>query len=620
MEDFAQAGGPAPTVDGYDVGRFLGRGGDATVWLVNERATGAEYALKCFHPGSGPVGGGGSGQATETIEAMRREVRILAALEHEHLLRSHAVLRLAAPAAGPDVHDELALLLEYAAGGALADVVAGRGTLTAGETVTVLTPIAQALAYLHARGVTHGDVSPGNVLFTAQGKPLLADLGVGRMVGDAGAGTEAGTDGFRDPSPVDAVRAGLQPERDVYSLAAIGWYCLAGRPPAPGSHRPPLPFLVPDVPASLAAALEAGLNEDRRLRPTAGELAAAVYRSAAAEAVDLSLTAHPTVAPQLLTRRASPASARPGRMGRTGRCFPSGRPAKGARSGAHQRTADGGTGRHAAGTGGARHLAPEAGPGPGARRETAAPSGRHSVPALGLRRDGQPRSNRNPRGGTYAAGRRRDTARAGAAMVALLAVLGVGAVVSAVLRPAVTEQPTAGTTAQTAEPATAQATAQATEQSAGAGADPAAAVVPRELGEQLESADPADAVRGLAALRAQAFSTGNFALLDQVNAPSSPAADADGRIAAELAATGHVLAGFSTGLMSVRNTPDRAPGRAVVAVSAASEPYQERDAAGSVLAEAPAGQETRVRLVLTVVGGRWKIAEILPSGPWDAAE
>jgi hypothetical protein len=117
-----------------------------------------------------------------------------------------------------------------------------------------------------------------------------------------------------------------------------------------------------------------------------------------------------------------------------------------------------------------------------------------------------------------------------------------------------------------------------------------------------------------------AFSTGNFALLGRVNAPSSPAAEADGRIAAQLADTGHVLAGFSAGLTSVRNTADRGPGRAVVAVSAAPAPYQERDAAGSVLAESPAGPETRLRLVLTVVDGRWKIAEILPADPGDAPD
>ena len=323
MEDYAWTSGAAPEVPGYDVGRCLGRGGSATVWLVTEHLSGTEYALKCFAAGDSP----GQGDAEEAI---RREVRILSVLDHEHLVRARSVLRLRGSRvhlphgddSGVDGDDDgpwdadLGLIMDYAAGGSLGQLVAGRGKLGPGETVTVLTPIAQALAYLHGHGFTHGDVSPGNVLFTAHGKPLLADLGVARMVADAAAVADAGTEGFRDPAPVDAVRAGLQPERDVYSLAALGWYCLTGRAPEPGAQRPPLPLLVPDVPAALAAALESGLQEDRRLRPSAAELAAAVHRSAVAEPVDLSVSVHPTVIPQLLTRRSLPRTARERRVER----------------------------------------------------------------------------------------------------------------------------------------------------------------------------------------------------------------------------------------------------------------------------------------------------------------
>ena len=202
----------------------------------------------------------------------------------------------------------LGLVMDYAAGGSLAQLVNCRGALSVGEAVTVLTPLAQVLGYLHGKGFMHSDVAPGNVLFTAHGKPLLADLGISRMVGDAAATFPAGTDGFVDPAPVDGLRAGLQPERDVYSAAAVGWYCLTGKAPEPGPSRPPLSLLVPGVPAALAAALEAGLREDRRERPTALEFAAAVYRSADAAPVDLAGAVHPTVLPQLLTRRNVPPS------------------------------------------------------------------------------------------------------------------------------------------------------------------------------------------------------------------------------------------------------------------------------------------------------------------------
>ena len=206
--------------------------------------------------------------------------------------------------------------MDYAAGGSLGQLVAGRGKLGPGETVTVLTPIAQALAYLHGQGFTHGDVSPGNVLFTAHGKPLLADLGVARMVADAAAVSDAGTEGFRDPAPVDAVRAGLQPERDVYSLAALGWYCLTGRAPEPGAQRPPLPLLVPEFRRRSPQRWNPGFRRTAGCGPPPPSWRPPFTAAPWPQPVDLSVSVHPTVIPQLLTRR-SPPRYGPGAAGRT---------------------------------------------------------------------------------------------------------------------------------------------------------------------------------------------------------------------------------------------------------------------------------------------------------------
>jgi hypothetical protein len=557
------------------------------------------------------------------------------------------VLRLPGPRSGPDDKEALGLVLDYAPGGSVADLVAGRGGLGAGETVTVLTPIAQALQYLHSHGFTHGDVSPGNVLFTAHGKPLLADVGVARMVADAGAAHAAGTEGFSDPAPVDAVRAGLQPERDVYSLAALGWYCLTGRAPVRGAGRPPLPLLVPDVPAALAAALEAGLDEDRRNRPSAAELAVAVYRSTAAEPVDLSVTAHPSVAPQLLTRRTLPRNARERRSERLRewlrRPFASFAPLPGRNAiadpgastglgpftgtgrgegaavagaalapppGAHARTSPVSTARHAASGATARHAAPGHGTGPmaghgtesNAEHSTALNIEHITVPRVreeGRRETGpavRPETGPRVRHGGNLDGRRRRGRRklwAGAAVAAML----LAGLCAAWLNPG------AGT-AELFTTSTPPAPAQ-----------PAAAGVPPEVRELLESADPGEAVLGLAALRSLAFSTGNLRLLEDVNVPASAAADADARISARLAAAGHVLSGFETTLGRVETVADGGPNRTVVAVSAASSPYQERDSAGQVVAEAPAGEEIRLQLVLASIDGRWRIAQVLAGDP-----
>ena len=112
MEDLPAAGCAAPEVPGYDVGRLLGRGGTAAVWLVTERSTGREFALKCFDSGGEAGEDDGGIPDREAEEAMRREVRILSALDHEHLLRAHTVLRLQGPRSGPDGKEDLGLVLD----------------------------------------------------------------------------------------------------------------------------------------------------------------------------------------------------------------------------------------------------------------------------------------------------------------------------------------------------------------------------------------------------------------------------------------------------------------------------------------------------------------------------
>lgn len=593
---------------GYDVGRRLGRGGSAAVWLVVEQSTGREYALKCFY---------GSFRDAGVEQGMQRELRIQSVLEHEHLVRAHAVVRW------PEGDGGLGLLLDYAPGGTLAELIAARGRLGAGETVTVLTPVAQALAYLHTRGFAHGDVSPGNVLFTAQGKPLLADLGVARMVADALGPAAAGTAGFRDPLPAGDTRAGLQPERDVYSVAALGWYCLTGAAPGPSRLRPPLSLAVPEVPPGLAAALEAGLSEERQHRPSAADLAAAIYRSASADPVDLSVSVHPEVIPRLLTRRAVPASARERRTARIHGWLRALRP--GPRAGdatgraVPDRPAHPTAGRHA--------------------RQSAGPTGGRSGPRRSVR-----------------------TARAVVALSAVIVMALAGAwwlaggrpgpsavspglpghaaptsVPSSVLPPPdaggpllpsptalaapepVAQLPTAAETAaaepfaeaSVAEPPVPDPPVAAADDTERAGA----AFVPAELRDLLGSTDPAAAARGLAALRSLAFSSGNLGILGEVNAPASGPAAADARISARLAETGHRLHGFSTTLTRAVESPGSDPARAVLAVTAVTSPYQELDAAGRVVADWPAGDELRMRLALVRVDGVWRISEILADEP-----
>lgn len=587
MDDFT-----APVVPGFRVGRVLGRGGSSTVWLVTEEKSGREFALKCLGEGHSGVTGPGEGKEPrpDAEESIRREIRILSVLDHQHLIKAHDALRLRLPAPAGSAAagcGPIGLLLDYAPGGSLGELVGSRTTLTIGETVTVLTPIAQVLGYLHGQGFTHGDVSPGNVLFTGHGKPMLSDVGIARMVGDVTAVPDHGTDGFMDPSPVDAVRAGLQPERDVYSAAALGWYCLTGQPPRRTADRPPLSLLIPDVPAELAAALEAGLNEDRRLRPTAVEFATAVYRSAPPLPVDLASSVHSTVIPQLLTRRREPEH--PGGALRNG-------------LGAWRRRIS--TSRWS-GLVGARQVLPfparedaveetvlplvraaEAAPVRTADGEKQAARGRHAVePGQGLR------GLRAP-----LAGRKRGT---------VLLAAGAVAAVAGVIWAAGVFGPE-GPWAVPAGPGTVAVT------SGDKPPGPAGAGIPAAAAAQLDSADPLEAVQGLATVRSLAFSSGRLELLDLINAPGSAASAADGRIRAELQESGHVLAGFTSSLSNLQVRPGSSSGQVVVALTSATSSYEQKDLSGAVVAAGAPVAAQNLRLVLVSVDGRWRITDVLP--------
>ena len=161
MEVIRDAGGAAPEVPGYDVGRLLGRGGTAAVWLVTERSTGREFALKCFDAGGDATDDAGGTRAQEAEEALRREVRILSALDHDHLLRVHTVLRLRGPWSGPESRDALGLVLDYAPGGSVADArggprPAGSGRNGDGPDSDRAGPGVPALPRLHPRRCVSG--------------------------------------------------------------------------------------------------------------------------------------------------------------------------------------------------------------------------------------------------------------------------------------------------------------------------------------------------------------------------------------------------------------------------------------------------------------------------------
>ncbi len=192
---------------GYRVEDLIGAGSSGEVWRASVTSTGVPVALKRVWL---------SERAQR--EGAISEAAMLSALDHPHLMKLHELRA---------VDDAIVLVLDLAAAGSLATLLARRGRLTVGETITALAPIGGALAYAHNAGVVHGDVSSANILFTEVGLPLLADLGVARLLGEAAAVRT--TPSYADP----AVAAGAlpAPASDVFMLGAVALHTLTGAPP-----------------------------------------------------------------------------------------------------------------------------------------------------------------------------------------------------------------------------------------------------------------------------------------------------------------------------------------------------------------------------------------------------
>ncbi|MGI9092707.1 MAG: protein kinase domain-containing protein [Mycobacteriales bacterium] len=313
---------PSWTVRGYEAVELIGFGASGEVWRGRSVPGGDVVALKRLH------GEGVSDAAARA--ALRREADLLAALDHPHLLRMRELVSTAAAEV---------LVLDYAAGGSLATLLRARGRLDPGEVVTAIAPVAAALAYAHNEDLVHGDVAPGNILFSADGRPLLADLGVARVGADDDVARL--TPEYADP----AVARGGPPAAasDVFAIAAVAFHALTGVPPwnaatvedtlavAADGEPPDLAELAPGVPPGLLEIVMRGLADDPAERGSAAEFALDLRYACPAEPVRLP-------AGQSVVPRAARAAALTHGVGRRPGTGPAGR-AEAAPDGARHRAA-----------------------------------------------------------------------------------------------------------------------------------------------------------------------------------------------------------------------------------------------------------------------------------------
>ncbi|MGY1840442.1 MULTISPECIES: protein kinase domain-containing protein [unclassified Modestobacter] len=556
---------PAPVVPGYVLEELLGRGGSGQVWRARPRDGGAPVAVKVLLRGD--------------PERQEREARLLAELDHPHLVRLHRVVRREVRG-GPA---EVSLVLELLAGGSLAALLARRGRLCPGEVVTTVAPVAAALAQAHERGVVHGDLSPGNVLFTAEGRPVLTDLGTARLVGDT-ARAEV-TPPYVDP--VVARGGAPGPASDVFGVAAAAFHALTGIAPwnaadpaetlavAAAGEVPDLALLAPEAPAELVRVVLRGLSADPHVRGTAAAFALDLRHACRPEPVRLPVAGVPDhelgatgqgprteLTHQVPGRRERAAHAAP---------VPEGAPAR-------LRRAVSGLSRVV-------HRGPDRLPGPERRWPGLR---RLLVPVVVL--------------ATVAVG------VSGAAWVGTH----WGAAVPVPVPAADGAEVPSGPADRPADPAPSVPTGSGAVPSVPPASPPNA---PTESDRAATSAVPADPgewqalLSGLYQRRAAAFATADPAAVADVHVPGSALSRRDLAQVEALMAAGQVLAGFAPQVGEVRAVTVEEEGRAVLEVVDTLPGYRVAEAGGGLVREVPPRGEARVRLVLELTAAGWRIAD-----------
>jgi serine/threonine protein kinase len=196
----------------YEIVRKLGKGGMANVYLAREMDLGREVAIKIFSPEF--MGD------EQFIDRFRREARILANLDNNHIVKIYHI---------SEKRNPWYFIMSYLPGGTLLERINSQGHLDASEILKIAGDVCSALFHAHSNGIIHRDIKPENILFDKNGDAVLTDFGIART--EAGLnltrpGTIIGTPLYM--SPEQAKGSETDCRSDIYSLGIVLYQMAAG--------------------------------------------------------------------------------------------------------------------------------------------------------------------------------------------------------------------------------------------------------------------------------------------------------------------------------------------------------------------------------------------------------
>lgn len=273
--------------------RLLGRGGMGAVYLARQSRPRRIVAVKVLLPGVVLE----QRSRNEFLARFRREADAIAALDHINIMPVYEY---------GEQGDIAFLVMPYVTGGTLREVLEKRGVLSLEEVVPIIEQAAAGLDCAHAQTIVHRDLKPGNIIFHADGRILLADFGLAKVLKDVtdqensqghltSVGTIVGTPEYL--SPEQGTGDPIDYRTDVYSLGVVLYQMLAGRVPFTGTspvavaikhtleQPPPITRFNPQVPKNVEAVVMKAMAKSPSDRFDSAGMFAQALRQAVSEAL-----------------------------------------------------------------------------------------------------------------------------------------------------------------------------------------------------------------------------------------------------------------------------------------------------------------------------------------------
>src|SRR5438876_3218261 len=207
----------------YEILEEIGRGGMGVIYRARQQHSRRIVAVKRIRAHQV--------NSHETLVRFRRKAEAVASLDHPNILPIYGV---------SESEEGLPFFsMKYATGGSLRTAAPVFRTEPR-ECARLMAKVARGIAYAHGKGILHRDLQPGNILLDGSSEPMVSDFGLAKWLNEDSALTRTlerlGTPGYIAPEQAECPAAELTSAADIYSLGAILFYLLTGRPPFVGPN------------------------------------------------------------------------------------------------------------------------------------------------------------------------------------------------------------------------------------------------------------------------------------------------------------------------------------------------------------------------------------------------